>query len=109
MVARARPEQLSLASDGMADVGRDQNLIAAFAGVQILAPRQASLLEARVDDDLVLAAGGLERLQLAVRHAEAPRPPCSRGAVGNEVGLVRQSEDVPLQLGERHRLPDGAL
>ena len=32
-----------------------------------------------------------------------------RRAVRDEVGLVRQSEDVPLQLGERQPLPDGAL
>ena len=66
-----------------------------------LAGRQRAVRQVSVDDDVVLAVR--ERLQLPPAHAEAPLLLPVRGAVRDQVGIVRMREDVSPELVKKER------
>ena len=83
----------------MAAVGREQDLLAPDSPGSASSPyREAAGEELGIDDHLVLALG--QRLDQPVGEAEAPLLLVVAGAVGNQVGLVGQGEEVPSQLLE---------
>ena len=84
----------------MAAVGREQHLVGLRPGDQELAVRERSLGETGVDLHLVFA-----RLQAAaplVGQAEAPVLLVVARPIGNQLRLIGQRVEVPLQLLELH-------
>ena len=86
----------------MADVRRQQHLVLAGTGDDMLAVGEAAVFKRGIDDGGVVARR--QRLQRVVAHAKAPALGVVRRLVGDEVGLIGQRVDVLFQLiqGQHH-------
>jgi hypothetical protein len=69
----------------------------------VLAVGEVPVGEGGVDAHLVVAVG--QAVDQPLAGAEAPALGVVGGAVGDPVGVLRQGEQVPLQLGQRHGRP----
>ena len=99
------PGEIVVAQRGMADVGREQDLPLGVPRQEALAVGERAVRQGRVDADLVLPLR--QRFQGAVRKAEPPGLLVIRRPVGDQVRLLRQGEQVFLQLREGHLLVNG--
>ena len=84
---------------GMADVARDDDLFGGRPRQQALSPGHRTVFERGVDEDLVLAVR--EGFKELVGQTEAPRLLVVRGAVGDQVRLLRQAVEAESQVAQR--------
>ena len=94
------PARLSLHSDGWQMWHDSSTSSRTLAGHHALSVCQRSVGKRGVYAYLVFGVGQL--FELPMGHAESPRFVVIRRAIGDPVGVVRQTEEMPLQLGERH-------
>jgi hypothetical protein len=84
----------------VANVSLEQDLLFTLARVDVLGIGQRTGRQRRIHARFVFAVR--QRVEGALAHAEPPLLLVVRGPVRNEVRLIRQREDVLLQLGQRH-------
>ena len=99
------PREVVVAERGVADVGREQDLVLGLARQEAFRVGDDAVLERGVDHGLVLAV--LERLELPVRQAETPVLVVVRGSVRRHVRALRVGEEVLPELAQGQPLADG--
>src|SRR4051794_11079323 len=83
----------------VANMCRKQDFVFCFTLMKMFPVGKEPIFKARIDDYLISLV--LQALKLAVSHAKSPVIGIIGGAIRDQIGLLRQCVNMPLELSER--------